>query len=121
MGHYCRICGYSKPNEKFSGKGHKNHICKECAKLPKEKIDAIEQMEEIFNFLSQANISSKNINRLSKLSNSSIQKVAEHAVIVLEVGKVKPHKKGRLKCLAKQHRELLYKLRETGLILAHHH
>ena len=31
MGHYCRICGRTRANEKFSGKGHKNHICKDCS------------------------------------------------------------------------------------------
>lgn len=32
-GHYCKICGEYKANEKFSGKGHANHICKACSKL----------------------------------------------------------------------------------------
>ena len=37
-GHYCRICGEHKANEKFSGKGHAAHICKSCAKKsPAEK------------------------------------------------------------------------------------
>ena len=36
-GHYCKICGEYKSNEKFSGRGHANHICKRCAKLPVEK------------------------------------------------------------------------------------
>jgi hypothetical protein len=36
-GHYCRICGDCKPNEKFSGKGHAKHICKECNALPQER------------------------------------------------------------------------------------
>ena len=31
MGHYCRICGRTRANEKFSGKGHASHICKDCA------------------------------------------------------------------------------------------
>ena len=30
-GHYCKICGEYKANEKFSGKGHAAHICKICA------------------------------------------------------------------------------------------
>ena len=30
QGHYCRICGCYKANEKFSGKGHAQHICKSC-------------------------------------------------------------------------------------------
>lgn len=32
-GHYCKVCGEYKANEKFSGKGHATHICKACAKL----------------------------------------------------------------------------------------
>lgn len=32
--YYCRICGEYKANEKFSGKGHARHICKECQSLP---------------------------------------------------------------------------------------
>ena len=42
MGHYCRICGRERANEKFSGKGHRVHVCKDCWKLPpaqREKID----------------------------------------------------------------------------------
>lgn len=31
MGHYCRICGRTRANEKFTGKGHKNHVCKDCS------------------------------------------------------------------------------------------
>lgn len=33
-GHYCKICGERKANEKFSGKGHAVHICKKCQSLP---------------------------------------------------------------------------------------
>ena len=36
-GHYCKICGEYKANEKFSGKGHAAHICKTCSTLPPEK------------------------------------------------------------------------------------
>jgi hypothetical protein len=28
--HFCKACGQSRPNEKFSGKGHRQHICKDC-------------------------------------------------------------------------------------------
>lgn len=35
-GHYCKICGEYKANEKFSGKSHAAHICKACAALPPE-------------------------------------------------------------------------------------
>ena len=33
QGHYCKICGEYKANEKFSGKGHASHICKACSQL----------------------------------------------------------------------------------------
>ena len=36
-GHYCKVCGAYKANEKFSGRGHTAHICKACAALPPEK------------------------------------------------------------------------------------
>jgi len=29
-GHYCWVCRRIRPNEKFSGKGHAKHICREC-------------------------------------------------------------------------------------------
>lgn len=36
MGHYCWMCGRVRPNEKFSGSGHQRHLCRECAKRPRE-------------------------------------------------------------------------------------
>ena len=120
MGHYCRICGRTRPNEKFSGKGHKIHVCKECARKPKEERDVIEQKEEIFNYLKQSHISKKNVSRLKVLASSSNPKIAELASIVFEVARVKPYKKRRLKVLGRERRDLLQKLEETGLILAQH-
>jgi len=32
--HYCWVCGTHKAHEKFSGKGHANHMCKQCHALP---------------------------------------------------------------------------------------
>jgi len=41
-GHYCKICGEYKANEKFSGKGYAAHICKSCSKLSAaEKAEAM--------------------------------------------------------------------------------
>jgi ribosome-binding protein aMBF1 (putative translation factor) len=120
MGHHCRICGRTRPNEKFSGKGHRVHVCTDCARLPKENRDAIEQKEEIFNYLTQSHISTKNRARLGRLAASSDPEVAELAAIVIEVAKVKPYKRRRLKVLAWQRRDLLDALERTGLIAAHH-
>ena len=116
MGHWCRICGATKSNESFSGKGHKNHICKECSRKPKEEIEQIDHLEEIFNFMDQSNISKKNKIRLKELVNSENIKISELAKLVLEVAMIKATKKGRIKLLAKENRQLLFKLEEEGLV-----
>ena len=120
MGHYCRICGRTRPNEKFSGKGHRSHVCKDCARMPKEKRDAIEHEEEIFGYLKQSHISENNIDRLKTLATWRNPHIAELATIVIEIAKVKPYKKRRLKVLARERRDLLDALERTGLIVAHH-
>lgn len=119
LGHFCSICKCRKPNERFSGKGHARHICRDCQKLPASEREAIEQPDEIFGYLRQSHISAKNIARLRELVGSENAHVAELAAVVLEVAKVKPHKKRRLKFLARERRDLLRKLDETGLIMAH--
>lgn len=109
-----------RPNEAFSGKGHRNHICMECTRMPVDERDAVEQSEEIFGYLKQSHITDRNVARLRTLAASSNQQTAELAGIALEVALVKPYKKLRLKFLAKERRDLLEKLRESGLIMAHH-
>ena len=119
-GHYCRTCGRHLPNEKFSGKGHRVHVCKECSALPKDERNAIDDREEIFNFLHQSHISPRNVSRLSELVGGTNQEIAALASLVLEVASVSPYKKRRLKMLGKDRRDLLERLEETGLIIAHH-
>ncbi|MFH1116488.1 MAG: hypothetical protein V1792_21455 [Pseudomonadota bacterium] len=119
MGRYCRICGRERANEKFSGKGHRDHVCKDCARLPKEEREAVEQEDEIFGYMEQRHISDKNVERLQILSASENERIAELAGIVLEVAKVKPYKKKRLQVLARERRDLLEALERTGLIYAH--
>ena len=120
MGHFCKICGRSRPNEKFTGKGHRTHICNDCARMPKEDREAIEQEHEIFGFLTQSHISPRNISRLRTLASSQNGRISELAEIVLEVAQVTPHKRRRLQVLARKRKDLLAKLNETDLILAHH-
>ncbi len=118
MGYFCRICGRARPNERFSGKGHRIHVCKDCSRLPKEERRQRELKDEIAGFLRQSNISEKNLARLSELASAGKPEVAELARVVLEIGKIKPHKRKRLSFLARDHRDLLSKLEETGLIWA---
>ena len=48
-GHYCKVCGEYKANEKFSGKGHAAHICKSCASLPAEKQAELMTLNRLLN------------------------------------------------------------------------
>ena len=118
MGHYCRICGRERANERFSGKGHRIHVCKRCQKLPKSQRQAIEDRDAIYGFMHQSHISQKNVARLEKMAKSKEPQVASLAAIVLEVARVAPYKRRRIKILAGKHRDLLRKLAETGLVLA---
>ena len=119
-GHYCRICGSRRPNEAFSGKGHRTHICKRCDRLPREEREETEHKDEIFNYLRQSQISDKNVSRLTNLAGSPNDQIAALARIVLEVAEIRPFKKKRLQALARERRDLIHQLEETGLLLAHH-
>jgi hypothetical protein len=118
MGYYCKICGRERPNEQFSGKGHKIHICKRCNAKPKSERQAIEDADTIFAFMQQSHISERNVARLKAMTKSENSRVASLAAVVLKVAEVKPHRNRRLKFLAKMHPEILRNLEETGLILA---
>lgn len=109
-GHYCRICGNRRPNEAFSGKGHRTHICNRCVRLPKEKWEEIEYKDEIFNYLRQPHISDRNVLRLKELTVSPNEQIAALARIVLKVAEIKPYKKKRLQAFARERRELIHQL-----------
>jgi hypothetical protein len=59
-GHYCWVCGENKANEKFSGRGHATHMCKQCHALPVEernKMVAIRKAGNMaFRYLSEQEI-----------------------------------------------------------------
>ena len=120
MSHYCKICGRSRANEAFSGKGHRDHVCRDCSRIPAKERQGVEQEDEIFGFLMQSHISATNMSCLEALMSSSNPRVAELAGIVFEVAQVKPHKKRRLQVLARERRDPLARMEETGLIFAHH-
>ena len=117
MGHYCWVCGRTRANERFSGKGHARHICKECQRLPREERDAVQALRDIEAFLVQRNISDKNISRLKSLLRSPDEEVHRNAELVLEVARIAPRKRKRWSLLTRQEPELLNHLIEAGLLL----
>lgn len=120
MGRFCRICGRIRANERFSGQGHRTHVCRDCARMPAQERELIEQEQELCGYLEQSHISDKNQRRLRTLAASAQPRIRELAAIVLAVAEVKPHKKRRLKVLARERPDLLYALERTGLIMAPH-
>src|SRR5882724_430895 len=116
MPHYCHICGRRRANERFSGRGHRDHVCKECMRLPSEKRRQIEELDETTGFLTQSNISEKNLKRLALLVESADEEVAQLAKVVREIAEIRPRKRRRLKVLAKEHRNLFLRLEELGLL-----
>jgi hypothetical protein len=83
-GHYCKICGEHKANEKFSGRGHAAHICKACAsKSPAEQSEAmtINRLHGMaFRYLNETEI-----NRLKNRRDDSRPEVKELARQVFEI------------------------------------
>ncbi|MBV8277362.1 MAG: hypothetical protein JO170_19175 [Verrucomicrobia bacterium] len=113
MGHYCHICGRIRANEKFSGRGHRDHICKDCQRLPREERDRVTCLDELYGFLEQSHISQKNIDRLGILARHADPEVRKLADLVLDIAQVKPYRRRRLKFLAKNDRSLLLRLQEA--------
>jgi hypothetical protein len=113
MPHYCRICGRGRAHEKFTGRGHRDHICKDCQRLPRDQLDRIDRLDELYGFLEQSNISAKNIARLVILAQHANSEVRDLALLILDVARVKPHKRRRWKFLAQKHPELFLRLKSV--------
>ena len=46
-GHYCWACGRRRPNERFSGRGHSRHLCRDCAKLGAEELACRQALRDL--------------------------------------------------------------------------
>jgi uncharacterized membrane protein YccC len=106
MGHYCRICNRSRPNEQFSGRGHRTRVCTECQRMPRAERRRIEHLDEMNRFLHQSVISGKNMARLETLRRDEDPEVAAHAALILEIARAQPGKRNRWLKLARQRRPL---------------
>lgn len=90
-GHYCRICGASKANEAFSGKGHAKHICKECSSLPQERKNELQHINQIDRIAGKYPRSRQDWEFLEKMSkNKKYPEAAEFAQMILGMSRSQP-------------------------------
>ncbi|MBT3288690.1 MAG: hypothetical protein HN849_08100 [Victivallales bacterium] len=108
-GRWCRICGCQRRNEAFSGRGHRNCICKECQKLPKALLERIDIGNELCGYIGQKNISEKNIARLVELTAHEDPDLREHAEALLDIARVHPRRKKRWKRLVETQCHLVHR------------
>src|SRR5271165_5988877 len=80
--------------------------------LPRDQREYVDRMDELYGFLEQSNISSKNIVRLEILAQHVNNDVRHLAMLILEVARVKPHKRRRWEFLAHNHFGLYVRLKE---------
>lgn len=86
QGHYCKICGERKANEKFSGKGHATHICKDCERLPIERKNELQYINRIGRIAEKYPRSREDWELLNKYAlNKRYPEAAEFARAVLEM------------------------------------
>jgi hypothetical protein len=69
-------------------------------------------MNELYGFLEQSNISPKNIARVEALTHHASSDVRQLAMLILEVARVKPHRRRRWEFLARDHAGLFARLKE---------
>ncbi|NDV93661.1 hypothetical protein D0T84_01845 [Dysgonomonas sp. 521] len=88
QGHYCRICGEYKANERFSGKGHAKHICKECAALPQERKNELQYISQIDRIAGEYPRSRQDWEFLEKMSkNKKYPEAMDFAQMVLNMSR----------------------------------
>jgi hypothetical protein len=117
MGRFCILCACVRPNEAFGGKGERARICRWCRRLPRTKRDALQCGQEIVSILEQSHVSDKNLARLRALASAPDAFIANLAAVVLDVSVVTPYRRRRFRILARQRRDLLKRMEESGLIL----
>ena len=109
------MCGRSRPDESFSGRGHRDHICRECQKLPAAEKDRRRALMHIGGMLDQSCISEKNVRYLRSLTSSPAADVAERAAVILEIARLQPGRRHRLQHL-KRHPELWARMLRLGIV-----
>ena len=113
-GHYCWACGRMRANEKFSGRGHARHLCKDCTRLGKEELacrQAIRNLERLVTW--EGIVPRKKRQQFRKYLEHENERVRAYA-LKIEVADAVARAETRL---AYDLDELSYELAEEGVFL----
>ena len=79
-GHYCWSCDRTRANEKFSGKGHARHLCKDCARLGTEELAYRQTMRDLDRSLTwDGHIPKRNREQFLKYLNHKDEQIRDYA------------------------------------------
>ena len=79
-GHYCWSCDRMRANEKFSGRGHAQHLCKDCARLGKEELAYRQTVRNLERLLTrEGRIPRRNREQFRKYLNHKDEQVRAYA------------------------------------------
>ena len=122
MGRSCRVCGRIRANERFSERGHKQGVCKECHSEVHSLQRSVRQERghtgverEIAGLLEQTRITETNMARLMELATSGPEQAKKMAALALEVARIAPERKSRPDRLRQSVPDLIDRLREYRL------
>lgn len=109
------MCGRHRANERFSGKGHARHLCKDCSRKPKAERERIRTLLNLGRLWEQGNISAQNIAWLESLADLPDEAIRARSNLLLRVARITPRRRKRLGYLARREPELYRELCEQGL------
>jgi hypothetical protein len=79
-GRFCWCCGRMRPNERFSGKGHARHLCRECSKLGREELEYRQRVRDIDRLLTwDGMVRRKNRKAFARFLRDANPRVREYA------------------------------------------
>ncbi|MCI0416270.1 hypothetical protein L0222_26140 [bacterium] len=110
-----------RPNERFSGRGSKQHLCKDCRKLPANVRLVKQAARDVWGFLDQSNISRRNIKQLKHiLAVPDLDELFQLASVILQIARVKPHKRKRFSFIKRNHPQLWKQMIAVGIVEFHY-
>jgi len=79
-GQYCWSCARRRANEKFSGKGHVRHLCKDCARLGKGELAYRQTMRNLNRLLNwNGHVSRRNHEQFRKYLDHQDERIRAYA------------------------------------------